>query len=134
MLLCRNHSRLHRRAAALNLPALTTGGPLDLPRLWFWQRRHKFLLVQTMGENAMALGRCVLRMRAPQTTLLAHAFLLRPPHEDVCTGKPMRCCAFSQQGWAISRLSAPRGVSFTIFFRESSGACVWRWSALPSWY
>lgn len=89
MLLCRNHSRLHRRAAALNLPTLTTGGPLDLPRLWLWQRRHKFLLVQTIGENAMALGSSVLRMRPPQTTLLSHAFLLRPPHEEVCASKPL---------------------------------------------
>jgi len=92
MLLCRNHSRLHSRAKALNLPTLTTGGPLDLPRLWLWQRRHKFLLVQTIGENAMALGRSVLRMRPPQTTLLSHAFLLRAPHEDVCAGKPL-CAA-----------------------------------------
>jgi len=89
MLLCAKNSRLHRRAAALNLPTLAAGGPLDVVRLWLWQRRHKYLLVQTFGESGMAAGRRVLAMRPPKTTLLSHAFLLRPPHAEVCAGKGM---------------------------------------------
>ena len=89
MLLCAKNSRLYRRAAALNLPTLAAGGPLDVVRLWLWQRRHKYLLVQTFGESGMAAGRRVLAMRPPKTTLLSHAFLLRPPHAEVCAGKGM---------------------------------------------
>lgn len=89
MLLCAKNSRLHRRAAALNLPTLAAGGPVDFSRLWFWQRRHKHLLVQTFGECSMAAGRRVLAMRAPMSTLLSHAFLLRAPHAEVCAGKGM---------------------------------------------
>ena len=89
MLLCAKNSRLHRRAAALNLPTLAAGGPIDFTRLWLWQRRHKHLLVQTFGECSMAAGRRVLAMRAPQSTLLSHAFLLRAPHAEACAGKGM---------------------------------------------
>ena len=89
MLLCSKNSRLHRRAAALNLPTLTAGGPVDFTRLWLWQRRHKHLVVQTFGECSMAAGRRVLAMRPPQSTLLCHAFLLRAPHTDVSAGKGM---------------------------------------------
>lgn len=89
MLLCAKNSRLHRRAAALNLPTLAAGGPIDFTRLWLWQRRHKHLLVQTFGECSMAAGRRVLAMRPPQSTLLSHAFLLRAPHAEVCAGKGM---------------------------------------------
>ena len=87
MLLCAKNSRLHSRAAALNLPTLAAGGPVDFMRLWLWQRRHKHLLVQTFGECSMAAGRRVLAMRPPQSTLLSHAFLLRAPHAEVCAGK-----------------------------------------------
>ena len=89
MLLCLKNSRLHRRAAALNLPVLTAGGPLAFTRLWLWQRRHKHLIVQTFGESGMALGRRVLTMRPAASTLLSHAFLLRAPHAEVCFGKGM---------------------------------------------
>ena len=89
MLLCAKNSRLHRRAVALNLPTLAAGGPIDFTRLWLWQRRHKHLLVQTIGECSMAAGRRVLAMRAPQSTLLSHAFLLRAPHAEACAGKGM---------------------------------------------
>ncbi len=89
MLLCLNNSRLHRRAAALNLPILTAGGPLGLMRLWLWQRKHKHLIVQTFGENSMALGRRVLTMRPAASTLLSHTFLLRAPHAEICFGKGM---------------------------------------------
>lgn len=84
MLACRQGSALHRRAMTLNLPVLPLPGvhpanPLTLFRLWRWQRRHARLLVQTVGEEALALGHCLLRLRPCGSTLLAHAFLLRPP-------------------------------------------------------
>lgn len=61
MLVCLKHSRLHQRALELGLPALAIGGagarnPVTLLRLWRWQRRHKKLLVQTVGQEALALG------------------------------------------------------------------------------
>lgn len=84
MLACRQGSALHRRAMTLNLPVLPLPGvhpanPLTLFRLWRWQRRHARLLVQTVGEEALTLGHCLLRLRPRGSTLLAHAFLLRPP-------------------------------------------------------
>ncbi|MFR8275879.1 MAG: hypothetical protein ACLU98_05915 [Desulfovibrio fairfieldensis] len=79
LLVCLKGSRLHERARALNLPLLAvsgtgTGNPLTLLRLWNRQRRHKKLLIQTVGEEALALGRRVLRMRPSGSALLAHAF------------------------------------------------------------
>ena len=93
MLVCLEHSSLHGRAVQLNLPVIPVSGaslrnPLNLWKLWRWQRRHARLLVQTIGQDAMPLGRCVLRMREPGATLLAHAFLLRPPTAQGMTGKP----------------------------------------------
>ncbi len=84
MLACRQGSPLHRRAAALNLPVLPLPGanpanPVTLFRLWRWQRRHPRLLVQTVSEEALALGRRLLRLRPRGSTLLAHAFWQRPP-------------------------------------------------------
>ena len=58
-------------------------------RQWLWQRKHKHLLVQTFGESGMPLGRRVLTMRPPSSTLLSHAFLLRAPRPEVCFGKGM---------------------------------------------
>lgn len=94
LLVCLKGSRLHERARALNLPLLTVGGagagnPLTLLRLWNWQRRHKKLLILTVGEEAPALGRRVLRMRPAGGGLLAHAFFLRPPAPEQCNGKDM---------------------------------------------
>ena len=93
MLVCLERSSLHGRAVQLNLPVIPVSGasvrnPLNLWKLWRWQRRHARLLVQTIGQDAMALGRSVLRMRKPGATLLAHAFLLRPPTAQSMTGKP----------------------------------------------
>lgn len=62
---------------------------MDFLRLWLWQRKHKHLLVQTFGEGGMPLGRRVLTMRPPASTLLSHAFLLRAPRPEVCFGKGM---------------------------------------------
>lgn len=94
MLVCLKHSRLHQRALELGLPALAVGSagarnPVTLLRLWRWQRRHKKLLVQTVGQEALALGRRVLRMRPAGSTLLAHAFFLRPPATDICNSREM---------------------------------------------
>lgn len=93
VLVCLENSNLHSRAEQLNLPVIPVSGasvrnPLNLWKLWRWQRRHARLLVQTVGQDAMALGRRVLRMREPGGTLLAHAFLLRPPTAQSMTDKP----------------------------------------------
>ena len=95
MLACRENSHLHARALQLNLPVLTVNGaspgnPFNFWHLWRWQRRHQKLLVQTMGQEAMPLGRSVLRMRPAGSTLLAHAFPLRPPQEHCATGKAFK--------------------------------------------
>lgn len=89
LLVCLKRSLLRERADALNLPVLAVGGasacnPLTLLRLWRWQQRHEKLLVQTVGQEALALGRQMLRMRPRQSTLLSHAFFLRPPAPDRC--------------------------------------------------
>lgn len=94
MLVCLKHSRLHQRALELGLPALAVSGagarnPVTLLRLWRWQRRHKKLLVQTVGQEALALGRRMLRMRPAGSTLLAHAFFLRPPATSICNSREM---------------------------------------------
>ena len=97
LLVCLKGSRLHERARALNLPLLAmsgTGNPLALLRLWNRQRRHKKLLIQTVGEEALALGRRVLRMRPSGSALLAHAFFLRPPAPERCKSKEMRAARY----------------------------------------
>ena len=63
-------------------------------RLWNRQRRHKKLLIQTVGEEALALGRRVLRMRPSGSALLAHAFFLRPPAPERCKSKEMRAARY----------------------------------------
>lgn len=95
MLACRESSSLHARACQLNLPVLTVNGaspgnPFNFWRLWRWQRRHQKLLVQTMGQEAVALGRSVLRMRPAGATLLAHAFPLRPPQGQCAATRAFR--------------------------------------------
>lgn len=97
LLVCLKGSRLHERARALNLPLLAmsgTGNPLALLRLWNRQRRHKKLLIQTVGEEALALGRRVLRMRPSGSALLAHVFFLRPPAPERCKSKEMRAARY----------------------------------------
>ena len=99
LLVCLKGSRLHGRACALNLPLLAvsgagTGNPLTLLRLWNRQRRHNKLLIQTVGEEALALGRRVLRMRPSGSALLAHAFFLRPPAPERCKSKEMRAARY----------------------------------------
>ncbi len=93
MLACLENSSLYARAVQLNLPVIPVSSasarnPFNHWRLWRWQRRHPRLLVQTVGQDAMPLGRSVLRMRQPGGTLLAHAFLLRAPTPQSLTGKP----------------------------------------------
>ena len=93
MLACLENSSLYARAVQLNLPVIPVSSasarnPFSQWRLWRWQRRHPRLLVQTVGQDAMPLGRSVLRMRQPGGTLLAHAFLLRAPTPQSLAGKP----------------------------------------------
>ncbi|MDD4700617.1 MAG: glycosyltransferase [Desulfovibrio sp.] len=93
MLACLENSALYARAVQLNLPVIPVSSasahnPFNHWRLWRWQRRHPRLLVQTVGQDAMPLGRSVVRMRQPGGTLLAHAFLLRAPSPQSLTGKP----------------------------------------------
>lgn len=95
MLACRESSYLHARACQINLPVLTVNGaspgnPFNFWCLWRWQRRHQKLLVQTMGQDAVALGRSVLRMRPAGGTLLAHAFPLRPPQGQCAASRAFR--------------------------------------------
>lgn len=93
LLVCRRKTSLHDRAVELGLPLLALGGPgtaVALARLWLWQRRHRALLVQTVGEEAMSLGRRILRLRPAGTTLLSHAFLLAPPRAAALKGLALR--------------------------------------------
>lgn len=89
LLVCRKRSRLHERAQALHLPVLAVGGasacnPLTLLRLWRRLRRHEKLLVQTVGPEAVPLGRWMRGMRPRDGSLLSHAFFLRPPAPERC--------------------------------------------------
>lgn len=93
LLVCRRGSWLHARAAELGIPLLVTGGlnsSLFWPRLFFWQRRHKRLLIQTIGAGSVAFGRRVLALRRKGSALLSHAFFLRPPQARDCRGRAMR--------------------------------------------
>lgn len=93
LLVCRRGSWLHAHAVELGIPLLVTGGlnsGLFWPRLFFWQRRHKRLLIQTIGADSVALGRRVLALRRKGSALLSHAFFLRPPQARDCRGRAMR--------------------------------------------
>ena len=92
MLVCRKGMRLHRLAQEFSLPCMTVGSPgslWGLLRLWRWQRRFRYLLIQTVGEEAMPLGRRLLRLRPAGSALLGHAFFLRPPDAAICRSKDM---------------------------------------------
>ncbi len=96
LLVCRQGGRLHAEAQALGLPALAVGGGGDVTahaRLWLWQRRHKALLIQTVGAEAVGLGRRVLGMRKKGSALLSHAFFVRPPAPECCRSRAMRAAA-----------------------------------------
>ena len=96
LLVCRKGGRLHAEAQALGLPALAVGGGGDVTahaRLWLWQRRHKALLIQTVGAEAVGLGRRVLGMRKKGSALLSHAFFVRPPAPECCRSRAMRAAA-----------------------------------------
>lgn len=112
MLVCCAGSRLQCQAAALKLPLLTVSGPsgglLGLWRLWRWQRRHKLLLIQTIGEEALNLGHKLLRMRKEGSALLSHAFFLRVPDEARCRSRAMLAAQhiLHGSGYVRSRLLA----------------------------
>lgn len=90
LLVCRRGSELHRRAAGRGLPLLPLGGMADHVRLWRWQRRHAFLTIQTVGEEAQGLSRRVLGMRKKGSAHLAHAFFVRPPAQETARGRALR--------------------------------------------
>lgn len=96
LLVCRKGARLHAEALGLGLPVLAVSGGGDMAahaRLWLWQRRHKALLIQTVGAEAVGFGRRVLRMRKNGSALLSHAFFVRPPAPECCRGRSMRAAA-----------------------------------------
>lgn len=96
LLVCRRGSRLHGDAVALGIPALAVSGGGDVAahaRLWLWQRRHKALLVQTVGAEAVGLGRRVLGMRKEGSAVLSHAFFVRPPAPECCRSRAMRAAS-----------------------------------------
>ncbi len=92
LLVCRRHSPVGVAAKALGLPFLPLGGVTTfsgLLRLWLWQRRHAQLVVQTVGVEAMDLGRRIMRQRPAGTTLLIHAFPVVPPMGSALQGKAL---------------------------------------------
>lgn len=96
LLVCRKGARLHGEALGLGLPVLAVSGGGDMAahaRLWLWQRRHKALLIQTVGADAVGFGRRVLRMRKNGSALLSHAFFVRPPAPECCRSRAMRAAA-----------------------------------------
>lgn len=96
LLVCRKGARLHGEALGLGLPVLAVSGGGDMAahaRLWLWQRRHKALLIQTVGAEAVGFGRRVLRMRKNGSALLSHAFFVRPPAPECCRSRAMRAAA-----------------------------------------
>ncbi|MDR2745548.1 MAG: hypothetical protein LBB66_10215, partial [Desulfovibrio sp.] len=91
-LLCAGGSWAQRQAATLKLSYLAVGNrynPLNLLKLWFWQRRHASLLIQTVGEGSLGFGRLVQRWRKEGTSILAHAFFVRFPSEACRKGKAL---------------------------------------------
>lgn len=96
LLVCRRGGRLHAEATALGVPVLAVSGGGDVVghvRLWRWQRRHAFLLIQTVGAESMGLGRRVLGMRKRGSALLFHAFFVRPPAQEDCRSRAMRAAS-----------------------------------------
>ena len=129
MLLCLKGSHMHGRAQELNLPVMAVGGPgadnpLTLLRLWHWQRRHKFLLVQTVGEAAMPLGRRMLTLRPAGSTLLCHAFPHRAPHADICAEKSMLAAHRILCGTEHARARIAKSVLLQA--EQANGVSTWR--------
>ncbi|MDE6735287.1 MAG: translation initiation factor IF-2, partial [Desulfovibrio sp.] len=96
LLVCIRGSRLHAEALTQTLPVLAVSGAGSMPahvRLWRWQRPRDFLLIQTVGEASVPLGRRVLAMRKKGSAHLAHAFFVRPPAPDVARGRPLRAAS-----------------------------------------
>ncbi|MDR2054384.1 MAG: glycosyltransferase [Desulfovibrio sp.] len=91
-LLCARESWVQRQAAALKLPCLAVRNrynPLNLLKLWLWQRRQASLLIQTVGEGSLRSGRRVQRWRKQGAALLAHAFFVRLPSDACRKGKAL---------------------------------------------
>lgn len=93
LLVCLRGSRLHAGATAQGVPVLAVGGAGSVAahmRLWRWQRRRDFLLIQTIGAASAPLGRRVLAMRKKGSARLAHAFFVRPPAPEAARGRALR--------------------------------------------
>lgn len=88
LLVCRKNSALHTQAvnwgiAVLPISPKKTTGLISLVRLWFAQRKHQTLLIQTVGAEAANLGRRLMALcTKKQIRILSHAFFLRPPSEQ----------------------------------------------------
>lgn len=96
LLVCNHGSRLHAEATAQGLPLLAVSGAGSVAahvRLWRWQRRRDFLLIQTVGEASVKLGRRVLAMRKKGSAVLSHAFFVRPPAPDLACGPALRAAS-----------------------------------------
>ena len=70
-------------ARVQRLPHIALGSdrplhPLSLLRLWFCLRKHRRVLFQSFGDGAAALGRMLVRMRKPGSSLLVHAHFFEP--------------------------------------------------------
>lgn len=92
ILVCLRGSRLHAEATAQELPVLAVSGSGSLAahvRLWRWQRPRDFLLIQTVGEASVLLGRRVLAMRKKGSAALSHAFFVRPPAPELARGRAL---------------------------------------------
>lgn len=92
LLVCLRGSRLHAEATAQALPVLAVSGAGSMAahvRLWRWQRPRDFLLIQTVGEASVRLGRRVLAMRKKGSATLSHAFFVRPPAPELARGRAL---------------------------------------------
>ena len=92
LLVCLRGSRLHAEATAQALPVLAVSGGGSMAahvRLWRWQRPRDFLLIQTVGEASVRLGRRVLAMRKKGSAALSHAFFVRPPEPELARGRAL---------------------------------------------
>lgn len=88
MLVIDRGSQLEQKALEYGIPYLLSGFFLRF-QLWRWQRKHSRLIIQTVGQDSMRLGRMLLKMRKKDTAILAHAFFLKAPEGKQLAGKAM---------------------------------------------
>ena len=85
-------SPLEQKALEYGIPCLLWGF-FSRFQLWRWQRKHSRLIIQTVGQESMPVGRMLLKMRKKDTAILAHAFFLKAPEGKNLTGKAMRAAS-----------------------------------------